>query len=260
MTTETQAIAGTPAPTESEVVNQTELNTPDATAAEGVVDKEKQVEPEKTFTQAEVDALVQKRLLKEERRVHRRVEQQLREQQMQRVAEVEPQREAFRDDEEFLRAQIEHIAEKKAAEKLAEREQAQKAERRAESFLEKADKASERYADFQSVVSNPSLRINDGMVEFISESDHGADVAYFLGKNPIKAADIASMSPMQAARALLAIESEIAAKPKANPSRAPEPITPIGSRGKSSASSLPSDDDDMDTWAAKERARLAQRR
>lgn len=260
MTTETQDLAGTPAPTESEVVKQAEPDTPEVTATEGDVEKQEQVKEERKFTQAELDAAIQRRLLKEERRVHRRIEQQMREQMSKQIAEVEPKREAFRDDEEFARAQIEHIAEVKAAEKLAERERVQKADRRAEAFLEKAEKAGERYADFQSVISNPNLRINEEMAEFISESDHGPDVAYFLGKNPLKAADIASMSPMQAARALLSIETEIASKPKATPSKAPEPINPVGSRGKASSSPLPSDDDDMETWARKERARLAQRR
>lgn len=259
MTTETQVeVAGLPASSESTEVKEVELNTPEATAAEGVVEK-KQDEPAKTFTQAEVDALIQKRLLKEERRVHRRIEQQQREQQQRQVLERPPERDEFRDDEAYVQAQIEHRAEVKAAQKLAERERVQQQERMTETFLEKAEKASERYADFQSVVSNPALAINDGMAEFIADSELGADVAYFLGKNPIKAAQIAQMSPIKAARELTRIEAEIASKPKATPSKAPEPISPVGSRGKATTSSLPSDDDDIDTWMRKERERARKR-
>lgn len=255
MTTETQVIdAGLPAPVAPDDVNPG-LNTPASTALGGEVDDTKQVEPAKTFTQAEVDAMVQKRLLKEERRVHRRVEQQLREQSEAQTREIAPKRDEFRDDDAYYEAQIEHLAEKKAAEKLTQRQQADEAHRRSESFIEKAEKASERYADFQSVVSNPQLRINDEMAEFISESDLGADVAYFLGKNPTKAAEIAQLSPMKAARELTRIESELAARPKATPSKAPEPISPVGVRGKASSSSLPSDSDDIDTWMRKEQAR-----
>lgn len=233
-----------------------ELNTPEGTAPAGEVDDEKQVEPVKTFTQAEVDAMVQKRLLKEERRVHRRVEQQLREQSEAKTREIEPKRDEFRDDDAYFQAQIEHLAEKKAAEKLNQRQQADEAARRSESFIEKAEKATERYSDFQAVVSNPALRINDEMAEFISESDLGADVAYFLGKNPSKADEIAGLSPMKAARELTRIESELAARPKATPSKAPEPISPVGVRGKASSSALPSDSDDIGTWMRKEQARL----
>lgn len=235
------------------------LNTPAGTAPSGEVDDNKQDEPVKTFTQAEVDAMVQKRLLKEERRVHRRVEQQLRDQADAQTREIAPRRDEFRDDEAYYTAHIEHLAEKRAAEKLAQREQANETTRRSESFIEKAEKASERYTDFQTVVGNPSLRINDEMAEFISESDLGADVAYFLGKNPSKAAEIAGLSPMKAARELTRIESELAAKPKPTLSKAPEPISPVGVRGKASSSSLPSDTDDINTWMRKEQARTRSR-
>ena len=97
------------------------------------------------------------------------------------------------------------------------------------------------------------------MAEFISESDLGADVAYFLGKNPAKAAEIAGLTPMKAARELSRIESELAARPKATPSKALEPISPVGVRGKASSSSLPSDSDDIDTWMRKEQARMRAR-
>lgn len=248
--------AGLPAPSESEEVNLTEQNTPAGTAPDGPVDEEKQVEPTKTFTQAEVDAMVQKRLLKEERRVHRRVEQQLREQAEAKTREIEPRRDEFRDDEAYLQAQIDHLAEKKAAQKVAERERAQQNDKTQEVFFERAEATKARYADFDAVVSNPQLPINEAMAEFISDSDAGPDLAYFLGKNPTKAAEIAHMSPIKAARELTRIEGELAAKPKATLSKAPEPISPVGVRGKASSSSLPSDSDDIATWMRKEQARV----
>ena len=255
MENESQVVEAT---VESEDVNLTEQNTPPVTAADGVVEQ-KQDEPAKTFTQAEVDALIQKRLLKEERRVHRRIEAQMREQAQQQTLKTEPKRDDFRDDEAFSEAQIRHLAEKKAAELLEQRQRQEQHERTREAFLEKAEKAQERYPDFDMVVANPQLTINEGMFEFIADSEHGPDIAYHLGKNPMKAAQIAQMSPIKAARELSRIEAEIASKPKANPSKAPEPISPVGTRGKSAASALPSDDDDIDTWMKKERARLSKR-
>lgn len=258
MSTENQtdlSVAGETASTESEVVNQTELNTPDGTAPEGKVD-EKQEEPAKTFTQAEVDALVQKRLQKEERKLARRFEEQQREQQQLKTLEKAPERDSFRTDDDFYQAQIEHLAEKKAIEKLNERESRRKQEEQTEAFLAKAEKATEKYPDFQTVVSNPSLKINEGMAEYISDSELGADVAYFLGTNPMKAAQIAQLSPIKAARELSRIEAELAAKPQPRISKAPAPINPVGSKGTSSSSSMPSDTDDINTWMKKERDRL----
>lgn len=210
----------------------------------------------KTFTQAELDEIVQrekaKAAAKAERKAFREATQRLQRQQ----APQEPAREQFRDEESFGKAQLEYLAEQRAEEKLRERERQQQAERMQESFLEKAEKASERYPDFQDVVSNPNLPINEAMAEFIAESDHGAEVAYHLGKNPMKAAQIAQMSPVKAARELARIESELASKPKATPSKAPDPIRPVGQRGAPSSSTLPSDNDDIDTWMRKERERV----
>ena len=257
MTTENNAdlsAVATATPTESEVANQTELNTPEGTAPDGQVD-EKQVEQAKTFTQAEVDALVQKRLQKEERRIARRFEQEQRE----HVQATQPEREAFRNEDEYIQAQIEHLAEKKAIEKLQEREAFKRQQEQAETFLEKAEKATEKYPDFQVVVSNPNLKINEGMAEFIADSELGADVAYYLGTNPMKAAQIAQMSPIKAARELTRIEAEIDAKPKPRLTKAPEPISPVGGKGASSSSSLPSDEDDIATWMKKEQKRTTGR-
>lgn len=259
MTTETQVeVAGTPAPVVTDDAKSTVTDTPEATAASGEVETKEQA-PEKVFTQAEVDALIQKRLLKEERRVHRRIEAQQRELQAAQIAKVEPKRDEFRDDDAYEQARVDHLAAKRAEQILAEREQARQQEQRAETFMDQAEKASERYADFQTVVSNPALQINNDMAEFIAESEMGADIAYYLGKNPLKAAQIAKLSAVGAARELTRIEAELASKPKATPSNAPEPIRPVGTRGKPTSSALPSDDDPIDVWMKKEQARARAR-
>jgi len=254
--------AGLPATSQSEEAKGTEQNTADTTARDGDVEKhtqEDQQQAPKTFTQAEVDAMVQKRLLREERRFSRRMEQQLREQQQSKALE-EPKRESFGDETAYQQAQLDHLIEKRAAEKLAQREEAVRRDRMAETFQERLDKALDRFPDFTEVVSSPTLAINTDMAEFIADSEHGPDLAYHLGKNPALAARIANMPTIKAARELTRIEAELAAKPKAQPSKAPEPITPVGTRGRSTSSSQPSDSDDIDTWMRKERDRQSKRR
>lgn len=228
-------------------------NAPEVTAAEGEADKEQGKPQDRVFTQAELDAAVQKRLIREQRRWMKQMQEA-------KPPLQEPVRESFRDEQAFSTAQLEYLAEKKAEQKLKEREKAQQAERMQESFLEKAEKAAERYPDFQTVVSNPALHITDAMVEYFAESDLGGEVAYHLGKNPLKAAAIAQMTPIKAARELARIETELASKPKATPSKAPEPINPVGSRGTPRSSALPSDDDDVSTWMQKEWERTHRKR
>lgn len=238
---------------ESVEAKQPEQNTPDATAAPGDVEKPKQEEqPAKTFTQAEVDAIVQKRIAKEERKIERKIAGKLQEQ----VTAIPPKRETFGSDEEFTQAEIDHRAEVKARELVQQRERQTQAEKQREAFDERTEKVLDRYPDFDTVVKNPRLPINEAMADFIEDSEHGPDVAYFLGKNLGKAAEIFQMPPMRAARELVRIEAEIAAKPKATPSKAPDPISPVGARGKASSSSMPSDDDPIDVWMKKEQERM----
>lgn len=233
-------------------------DTPQATAADADGGKQEQAkEEERKFSQAELEAILEKRLRKAERQFYQRQQREAQQQSLKQAAAVEPKREAFADDDAYLQAKLEQIAAQKAEQLFAQREAQAKAAAVAESFQAKAEAASEKYADFDIVVSNPSLRINAEMAEFIADSDVGAEVAYHLGKNPTLAARIADMTPIKAARELTRIESELASKPKATPSRAPEPITPVGSRGRSSVSALATDDDDMETWVRKERERLA---
>lgn len=256
MSEATAEVAGSPAPSESELANQPGQDASQVTAAEGDAEKQEQVEEKpKVFTQAEVDALIQKRLAKERRNEARRIEAQLREAQRASTLKA-PERESFQDEETFTKAQIEHLAAQRAERILAERKAAEEQERRSTAFLEKVEAATERFPDFEQVVGNPDLPINDAMAEFIAESDVGPDLAYHLGKNPATASRISRMSPIQAARELTKLESELASKPKPKPSNAPEPISPIGNKGKSTTSSLPSDDDDIETWMAKEAKRM----
>ena len=232
-----------------------------ATAATGEVEQQQEEkQTEKTFTQAELDAIVQKRLAKERQqtinRMRREQEEQARAQRLQEV----PKREAFNgDDEAYVQAKIRHEAEKLALEEVKQRQQREETERRTESFMEKVESAKERFPDFETVVlQDRTLPINEAMSEFIQESDVGPDLAYHLAKNRSQAEQISRMSPVSA-RALAKIESEIAARPKAEKSNAPPPINPVGQRGRSASSNLPSDSDDMETWARKERERLKQR-
>lgn len=255
MSGETLAGQDTPSEVIQEVQDLTPQVTGNAEAQTDGADGEKEVPVSKSFTQAELDVIVAREKAKAERKAFREAISRVSAQQ----AKQEPKPEAFADDEQYQMARLDHLANQRAEKLLEQREQARAAESRQEAFIEKAEKASERYPDFQTVVSNPNLPINDAMAEYIAESDEGGEVAYFLGKNPMRAAQIAQLSPVKAARELARIESELASKPKAQPSKAPDPITPVGSRGAARSSSSPSDSDDIATWMQKERERMRKR-
>tara|TARA_R110000782_G_scaffold55229_5_gene116498 strand:- start:1313 stop:2080 length:768 start_codon:yes stop_codon:yes gene_type:complete len=247
--------AGTPveAVTETE---QTEI-LDEGTAPEVSEDETQEKPPEKSFSQAEVDALVQKRLQKEERKISRRIEQSYQDQAAARARELEPDRNSFNSDDEFVSAQIEHLAEKKAEEKIAQREARKNQETVHDAFQEKIEKASEKYPDFKQVVANQDLRISDAMAEYIQESKNGTDVAYYLGSNPSISAKISSLSPIKAAMELTSIEFELNSKPHVKVSTIPAPISPVGARGSSTPTLANSDFAQYKAERAKQGARWA---
>jgi hypothetical protein len=265
MDNETTIVEGSQ-PSVSEDVKASEQNTPLDTAANADVEQ-KQEAPAKTFTQEELDAALQKRLAKEERKWTRKMESALAERQSTTPKE-EPRRESFRDDEAFLNAHIEHMAEQKAIAKLAEREQAQKEqaeaeerEKRAEAFESRAESVRKNNADYDDVISDARLHradtVSNAMVDFIADSDVGADVLYYLGKNIKESQRIAELSPTRAVKELARIEAELVSKPQRQTS-APPPISPI-TANNGSAHKSPSDSDDTETWMRKERERMRKR-
>lgn len=88
--------------------------------------------------------------------------------------------------------------------------------------------------------------------EAVLDAEKPEALIHYLGKNPEVAEELAGLSPTQLARRLVRIEDQMNAKPKV--SAAPQPLKPV----KPAASNdMPSDDDDVNTWMKKERARLA---
>ena len=88
--------------------------------------------------------------------------------------------------------------------------------------------------------------------EAVLDAEKPEALIHYLGKNPEVAEELRGLTPTQLARRLVRIEDQMKAKPKV--SGAPTPLKPV----KPAASNdMPSDDDDVNTWMKKERARLA---
>lgn len=142
----------------------------------------------------------------------------------------------------------------------------QQAERQtvAEKFANQIGESRKQHADYDETVFTEDVPMSQAMHDAIVTSDHGAEVAYFLGKNPDEAERIAVLPPIAAIREIGKIESRIAGtKPAAEEeeqespaaaSRAPRPPSPV--RRTSGASSEPHDSDDYKTWLRKREAQL----
>ena len=212
-------LAGAPAPEQAPTAApapETDNSSPEPTPAEAP----------KTFTQEELDAIVGKRLAREQRKWEREQAQK------PKAPPPAPLPEPLRPDN-FADAQAyaEAIAERKAAEMLAQREADAERTATLEAYQDREEEARNKYDDFEQVAYNPKLSITETMAQTIQASEIGPDVIYHLGSNPKEAERIARLSPLLQAREIGKIEANIASNPPAKKtSSAPAPIAPVSAR------------------------------
>jgi hypothetical protein len=251
MTDEVQNLAEVDSAQAPEVTATTDQ----AQNAPEVADKSvEQTLEEKKFTQAELDAMIGKRLAREQRKWER--EQQAKQAPVSAMPTEIPTADQFDSPQayaEFIRAE---------AEKLVEHREIQKQRAEIEdTFAEREEEARTKYDDFDQVAYNPNLRVTDVMAETIKASDLGPDLAYWLGSNPKEADRISRLSPLLQAREIGKIEAKLTAQPpQKKSSSAPEPIRPVSARAVNSGVTDTTDPRSTQTmsasdWIAAERQR-----
>ena len=183
-----------------------------------------QTPEEKKFTQAEIDAMISKRLAREQRKWER--EQQAKRAPVPAMPTDIPTADQFDSPQaygDFIRAEAEKLVQHREI-------QNQRAEIE-ETFAQREEEARSKYDDFDQVAYNPNLRVTDAMAETIKASDLGPDLAYWLGSNPKEADRISRLSPLLQAREIGKVEAKITAEPlQKKTSSAPEPIRPVTAR------------------------------
>lgn len=230
---------------DEELAEVTPAPEPEATAAPTPESTTPEVETEKTFTQAELDAILGKRLAKERRNWERA-------QKAPEPAPLPPVAE-FESEDAYRAAVIEqHEAAKQQAAMDAQ-------------FMERVEKAAEKYDDFEQVAYNPALKITDVMAQAIQASDVGPDVAYYIGLNPAEAERISKLPPLLQAKEIGRLEAKVAVEPPTRKvTNAPEPIQPGKLRGAQAPVLDTTDPRSVNTmstseWIAAEQRRLAKK-
>ena len=158
-----------------------------------------------------------------------------------------PTLDKFETYEDYSEALIDWKVEQRESVKLVAAEnQKQEAQaiQVASMWKERQDAARDAYEDYDAVVSREDLTVTVAMQQAILESERGADLAYWLGKNPDEAKRIAGLGAVAAIRALGKVEDSLPAagpvKKQLKLSNAPEPIRPVGG-GKSTINKKPED-------------------
>jgi hypothetical protein len=189
---------------------------PEVTATEPVTE-EVETPVVKTFTQEEVDALIGKRLAREQRKWER-----------ERPPAAPPPPPPVAEQFESTEAYAEALAHRKAEELLAQREAERQRREMLDAYHAREEDAREKYPDFAQVAYNERLPITQAMAEAIQAADVGPDIAYYLGSNPKEADRIARLSPLQQAKEIGKIEAKLADNPPVKKTTAaPAPISPV---------------------------------
>jgi hypothetical protein len=223
-----------------------------------VADQSGETAEEKKFTQAELDAMIGKRLAREQRKWEREQQARLAERQATQSmpAEIPPV-----DQFESPEAYAEALAVRKAEELIAQREFQKQRAQVEDAYAEREEEARGKYDDFEQVAYNPQLRVTDVMAETIKASDIGPDLAYWLGSNPKEADRISRLSPLLQAREIGKVEAKLAAEPpQKKTTSAPEPIRPVNARAVNPGVTDTTDPRstqsmDVSAWIAAERQR-----
>jgi hypothetical protein len=155
--------------------------------------------------------------------------------------EPRPDRSKFASDEDYIEA----VAEWKADQRLAKREQEQ-AEARAKAerdqlvkgWQDAQQRARAEIEDYDDVIKGSDVQLPGHLHQAILESEVGPHLAYYFAKHPDEAKRYASMSPTKSLRELGRLEDRLgnddeppAQKPspkaEVEKSKAPPPITPV---------------------------------
>ena len=209
------------------------------------------LDPNRVYTQAELDKILNKVKKNERYRTRKEVEAfyQGRESAVPKapvepakpvVEDKPPTREQYDSYEAYLDAKADFTGRKAAKEQRAKDEAEQKTRVAQEAAVERIKtfqaKVTEKYPDLsERAESIAHVEMPPGMGEAISESEFGPDILNHFADNPKDFERIAALSPSAAIREVGRLEARLegAAKPAAEPevkkpSAAPAPLKPVG--------------------------------
>lgn len=155
-------------------------------------------------------------------------------------SDLPPNKDDFEERDEYLAAKAVYDASKRQRDRELQEVEADAkaagdrlANERRQAFDASAVEARTRYKDFDEVLNNTSAPLTSDMIDAIQDSELGADIAYFLAKNPTKAREIATVNRERVFREIGKLETRLVPAAKPNKPAVPEPLKPV--TGKSQA-------------------------
>lgn len=147
-----------------------------------------------------------------------------------------PKQEQFETYDEYLRALTRHEIRTEMAQERQKLTGEMESRELHGGFEKRVEAVREKHTDFDEVAYSNDHQVSPTMRDAIFNTPDGAEIAYWLGKNPEESNRIARLSPNHQILELGRISNRLAAPPPAPPPRpasaAPAPITPVKAGGK----------------------------
>lgn len=237
MSTETE-LAPVTVEVQSPESEQVKTETP---AAVTEAPKDEATQAEKTFTQAELDAIVQKRIAKAEAQAERRVLKALEKFQPQREAPQPVQQNDAKPTLAAYGGDTEAYADALTDWKLEQRDRASSQAKAQEQGKTIQDKTEKLYAEAEELEgfdrdAFDELPLTPHIAQALIDSDVPAKLMAYMASNAKEVERISKLSPARQAAELGKLELKLTSAPKV--SKAPAPITPIGNRGSVSTGDI----------------------
>jgi len=138
--------------------------------------------------------------------------------------------------------------------KAAEQQATERAREAQQVYASRVEKAKVKYPDYTEVAESPDVQISIPMAHAITQSEDGADIAYFLGKNPEEAKRISSLAPPLQLVELGKISARLTQPTPKPVSAAPAPGKPI--KASAEVTKTP-EEETMEEYAARRKKELA---
>ena len=252
---------------------------PEANEAPEVAAQDAPAEPEKSYTQADLDRIVAK-VKKNTRYATKREMEAFQQgaasarqperpaQPAQQQADPKPTRDQFESYESFLEATADYTARNAAAKERARLDAEATAKEQRDAQVKRATdfqkRVLEKYPDLPDRVAEiGDMTMPAGMSDAIAESDLGPEILNHFASNPKDFERIAALSPSAAIREVGKLEARLEG-PKSEPapkaaSKAPAPVKPVGGSAVTGDDDLSKLVNDPEKWLAARNRQIAKR-
>lgn len=149
-----------------------------------------------------------------------------------------PTVEKFDDYSKYVEALTDWKAARAVESRMADDSGRRAQEAAAAAFQARQEAARQALPDYESVVGAADAHVEPHVRDVLLDSEQGPHLVYHFAKNPAALDSLNRMSPLQAARAIGALEAQLAAAPARKTTNTPAPASTAAAAGRATTPAL----------------------